>query len=234
MAKFFDKFPVIPYDIDGKQKTNYQAVTNIFFRLHIIREVLSNITTYYEHVISDDDRPEILAEKIYGDPESHWIILMANDIIDPQYDWPLNSTSFENYIIKKYGSIENAQTTYHHYEKVISREESYTGTVTETRFIINRANLASNLANSQSTVPYDHYGNLPETQEVSTYNLPQDRTVVEIISRDRISNYDYENALNEAKRTIKVIKPEYYSQIVEEFEKMSGIRQPSYIRKLVY
>lgn len=234
MGKYFDKFPGIVYDIDGKQRTNYQSVTNIFFRIRVIREVLSNISTYYEHIISDNDTPEILAEKVYGDAEAHWVILLANDILDPHYDWPLNSDSFAKYIINKYGSIENAQTTYHHYEKVISREESFSGTVTETRFTINEANLAINLASSQANVPYDHYGSLAETQSVSTYNLPQDRTVIEIISRDRITNYDYENALNESKRNIKIIKPEYYAQILDEFNNMSGLRQPSYIRKLVY
>lgn len=233
MAGYFDKFPRIVYDIDGKQRTNYQVVTNIFFRLRIIRSVLNNIAAYYEHVISDENTPEILAEKIYGDPEAHWIILLANDIIDPQYGWPLKSEDFQKYIIKKYGSVETAQTTYHHYEKVIQREESFTGTVTETRFTINEANLASVLSSTQDNVPYDHYGNLSETQEVNTYNMENGRTVIEVISRDRITNYDYENALNESRRTIKIIKPEYYRQIITEFDKMTK-NSPVYIRKLAY
>lgn len=233
MAGYFDKFPRIVYDINGNQRANYQVVTNIFFRLRIIREVLANISTYYEHVISDEHTPEILAEKIYGDPEAHWIILLANDIIDPQYGWPLKTDYFQRYIINKYGSVENAQTTYHHYEKVVTREESFSGIVTEFRFTINQANLASELSSTLDNVPYDHYGNLPETQEVSTYNLSNGRTVVEIIDRDRISNYDYEVQLNEAKRNIKIIKPEYYRQIMDEFNRLTNTK-PSYLRKLTY
>jgi hypothetical protein len=231
MASFFDKFPVIPYDINGKQRSEYQLITNIFFRMRFLRQVMSDMTTYYEHIISDDQTPEILADRMYGDPMAHWVILLANNIIDPQYDWPLNSNDFDRYIINKYGSIENAQTTYHHYEKVVSREESTSGTITEYRYVINQANLASNLSSTLSTVPYDHYGNLAEDQEVSTYNLQDGGTVIEIISREAISNYDYEHSKNEAKRTIKVIKPEYYPQIVREFENLVGF-EPSYIRKL--
>jgi len=231
MGKFFDKFPVVLYDISGKQRSNFVLSRNIFVRLRIIREVLSNMSTYYEHIIQDDHTPEILADKVYGDPEAHWIILLANNIHDPQYDWPLNSNDWNAYMIAKYGSIETAQTTYRHYEKVVNREETSTGTITEFRYVVNQANLASNLSSTLNTVPYDHYGNLAEDQEVSTYNLQTGKTVVEIISREAITYYDWELNLNEAKRTIKIIKPEYYRQISAEFDRLVKY-EPSYIRRL--
>lgn len=225
---FFDKFPVLAYDIAGKRLSNYQVSTNIFFRIRVLREILGNISAYYEYLISDSDTPEILADKIYGNPEAHWVILMANDIIDPQYDWPLNYKNFNNYIINKYGSIANAKTQIHHYEKVVAREEQLTGIVTETRFTVN----FDKLTNNTPTVPYDYYENLPETQEVNTYNLENGRTVTEIIRREAITCYDYESQLNENKRSIKIIKPEYYGQILREFENLTNTK-PSYIRKLV-
>lgn len=228
MALYFDKFPVLLYNIEGKRLSTYQATTNIFFRIRVIREILANISAYYEYLISDSDTPEILADKVYGNPEAHWLILMTNDIVDPQYDWPLNSTNFNKYIIKKYGSIANAQTQIHHYEKVVTREEQLTGIVTESRFTVNEDKLTNNTLD----VPYDYYENLPETQEVNTYNLQNGRTVVEIIRRDAISYYDYENDLNEKKRAIKIIKPEYYGQIVREFDELTNTK-PRYIRKLI-
>ena len=63
MGKFFDQFPKVPYDIAGGAFTNYETVTNIFFRLRIVREAINNIAGYYEYVISDGDTPEILADK---------------------------------------------------------------------------------------------------------------------------------------------------------------------------
>lgn len=217
MGKFFDTFPRIAYDIQGKRLTNYQSTTNILFRLRIIRSVLSNLSAYYEHLVADGDTPEILAEKVYSDPEAHWIIMMANDIVDAQYDWPLNYDQFNKYIISKYGSIENAQTTYHHYEKVVRREESRSGTVSEFRYIVNASNVASQMADT--TIPYDHYGNLANEQDVSATSVSIGTgTVIEIIYRDRITNYDYEQQQNEKKRSIKIIKPEYYNQIKKELD----------------
>lgn len=233
MSKFFDRFPKLTYDIYGKQRSNYQITTDVFFRMGVVQNVLTNISAYYEYLIKEYDTPEILAAKVYQDPEAHWIILLANNIVDPHYDWPLNSVQFSNYIIGKYGSIETAQIGIHHYEKVISREETLSGIVTETRFTVNQANLASSLASTTETLPYDYYNDLPETQEVNTFNVGDGRTVVQTVYRDAISYYDYEDALNEAKRNIKIIKPQYYPQIVEEFNKLTKNGNAPYIRKLV-
>lgn len=230
MTQFFTKFSRLSYDISGKRLSNYQSVTNVFFRLRIIREVLGNISAYYEYLIKDDDTPEILADKVYDNPEAHWIILLANNIVDPQYDWPLNYKNFNNYIINKYGSIEIAKTTYHHYEKVITREESLSGIVTENRYIINSSNVAVSMADT--TVPYDTYENLSETQDFDTIDMGNGKTVIEITRRDRISNYDYELQLNENKRAIKIVKPEYYAQIIREFDSLTQVR-PSFIRRLI-
>lgn len=228
MAKYFDKFPVITYDIAGKNLTNYQAITNILFRVRIIREALTNVSSYYEYLIKDDDTPEILAEKVYGNPEAHWIILMANDIVDAQYDWPLGYDDFNNYIVGKYGSIENAQTAYHHYEKVVIREEQLSGTITEDVFLINEDQLTVN----NMSVPFDTYDSLPKDQEFTAINMQNGKTVNETIFTRRVTNYDYEMDLNERKRAIKIIKPEYYGQIIREFDNLTASK-PAYIRRLI-
>lgn len=229
MSKFFDQFPLILYDIEGGAISKFETVTNIFFRLQVVQEALNNISSYYYHIISESETPEIIAEAIYGDPEAHWIVLLANNIVDPQYDWPLTSNAFASYIIDKYGSIANAKLQIHHYEKVIQRE--FGDIVTETRFQINKEKLTTN----SMDVPYDYYegsGSLPETQSVQTIDLGDGQTVVEIIYRDAITAYDYEDQLNENKRTIKIIKPEYYPLIIREFNDFTGNKRSPYLRKL--
>lgn len=305
MALYFDKFPRIVYDINNGQLTNFERPTNIFFRIGILQSVLSNISAYYDYLIKDSDTPDILAYNIYGSSEAHWIILLANGMIDPQYDWPLNSRAFKNYIINKYGSVENAKLTTHHYNLVITREESLTGTVTETNFQINyntqtdgqltitsangnytvgetvyissntvanatyTANVVSwtsangklvvddivrtpgetvrykilkgNTSSVSGTVssidypnyPYEYFVALPANQSVETINMGNGRTVIQTTSRSAISNYDYEEELNESKRAIKIIKPEYYSQIVNEFNNITNSATSPFVRRLV-
>lgn len=298
MAKFFDLFPRIGYDIARSKYSNYEQVTNIFLRFGFLKEVIENISSYYEYTITDSDKPEILAEKVYGDPEAHWIILYANNMTDPQYDWPLNERDFNKFIIGKYGSVANAKTTIHHYEKVITRTENSTGTSSEFRYVIDYniktnsilnmsavtgtystgeavyqgsnlafASFSANVVNWDSgageltlantvgepliynslkgnnssangvvtsfkipSVPYDYYLSLPATQGVSTYNVAG-KTITEIISRNSVTNYDYELELNENKRFIRIIKPEYYSRIMNEFGNITGSEE-SFLRRL--
>lgn len=228
MAKFFDLFPKIGYDIDGRRYTNLQITTNIFFRLGVIQSVMSNISSYYEYLIKDSDKPEDLAFNVYGDAEAHWIILLANNIIDPQHDWPLDTRSFGQYIIKKYGSIEAAKTTVHHYEKITTRLESFSGVLTETRTQINESRLTDN------PVPFfETYDDLPKSPSTTVYNLGGGRTVSETVYAAPVYIYDWEDQRNENKRAIKIIKPEYYPQIMNEFSNLTNFASTPFLRRLV-
>lgn len=227
MSSFFDRFPRVAYDINGTKPTERILATNLLFRLAFIRETLGNFSFFYEYVLRDTDQPDTLAHQLYGNPEAHWVILLANNIVDPLYDWPMNSSVFKNYIIKKYGSVETAKVTVHHYEKIITREESLTGIITEQRFIVDNTKLTDNTL----TVPHDYYTGLPATQSVITVNMGSGKTVVEIKSRASITNYDWEYDLNEKRRTIKLIKPEFYNQILQEFEILTGTSFMTWLRK---
>jgi hypothetical protein len=228
MGNFLDTFPKVIYDINKAKITNYDLVTNIFFRLGIIKEVLDNTSAYYVYTIKETDKPEILADNIYRDPEAHWIILLANDMIDPQYDWPMNYMDFENYIINKYGSIATAQSTTHHYEKVTQRQAGLTNQTIEFRQKIDYANTTNTVSDSYH---YDYYAGLADS-EYNTYSVAN-TTVYQIVSRQAISCYDYEYNLNESKRTIKIIKPEYYVQIMGELKALTNSAAQPFIRRLV-
>ena len=64
---FFDLFPKVKYDINKSLYPTYESVTNILFRLAILKNILSNTSSYYVYDIESDDTPEIVAEKVYGD-----------------------------------------------------------------------------------------------------------------------------------------------------------------------
>lgn len=198
---YFENFPLIGYDLVGQRPFKFKAVTDIFLRTKILENVQNNIYVYYSYDVQDVDTPEILASKYYNDPNKHWIILFANNIVDPFYDWPLSDQNFVAYIKSKYTTISNAQTTYHHYEKVITKTESFTQTVTVNRY----------------TVDYDTYLSLPAIAEYQTINLKDGNTVQIETSRNAVTNYDYENELNESKRKIKIIDKFYVPQIEKEF-----------------
>lgn len=216
-TKFLDVFPKIQYDINnvGFGAGSHETVVDIFFRFGVVKDVINNISSYTVYELDDSDTPEILAEKTYGDAGAGWIILYSNKIIDPQFGWPLSYDAFSKMIVDKYGSTTNAQTTTHHYEKIITRTNQFFGTTEITRFIIDNEKLTDNAL----SVPYDYYDGLAGSS--STYDI-DGKTVIEKVEGLAVSNYDYELKLNDDKRTIKVIKAEYYDFIMREFKNLTN------------
>jgi hypothetical protein len=226
MANFLDKFPLIRYTVDKKLLSEYDTARNLLFRVRVIKEIMNtNLNTYYKYTIKDEETPDDLADKVYGTSEAHWIILYANDIYDPQYDWPMSNRVFDKYIKSKYGSMEFAKTNYHHYEKVITRENPFAQKTSVTTFEVNEEILTDDLP----SVPMDSYDTLTDTTDFSTYEV-DGKTVFETISRNRVTYYDYELQLNENRRLIKIIQPRYYQQIVNELELLVNT-PPNYFRR---
>lgn len=224
MSQFFNLFPRIEYDVNNSQYSTYDAITNITFRVRFVRDLLNNIYSYTPYTIREGDTPEILADKVYGNPEAHWMILYANDMLDPQYDWPLDTRSFNNYIKKKYGSLETAQTTIHHYEKIITYHNSQTNSSTVNRYVIDEEQLTDNSPGSQ----YITYDNMAGYEEI-IYNL-DGATIREVRTKEAISVFDWELQKNEAKREIKIIKKDYYNQIMSELRALTKIDMNAYRR----
>jgi len=101
----------------GYNKTpQYVSVVDITTNIKFLKEVIDKITLYEFYDLKDTDTIDILAEKVYGSSYYNWIIMLLNDIYDYRKDFILNQEMFEKYIIKKYGSIEAARNSIHHYE----------------------------------------------------------------------------------------------------------------------
>lgn len=217
MANYFDKFPKTRYNISRSDSNinNYQVVTNIFVRLRVLSESISNIFNYYDYTIRENETPEILAEKYYNDPEAHWLILLTNNIVDPQYDWVLNTRDFDKYIITKYGSIATAQVTNHHYEKIIKRVNTTTDETSLDTYIISAT----------------EYATLPTEPGSPDATLTISGSVINTYPayRNAVSAYDWEFSENEKRRRIKLIKPEYYAGIKNEFLAMMRNATPQTI-----
>tara|TARA_Y100000310_G_C20402341_1_gene678024 strand:+ start:51 stop:578 length:528 start_codon:yes stop_codon:yes gene_type:complete len=107
---YFANFPIIPYDSVGNG--NYKLVTNLLRRVAVRSKVKSNVLFYDTYDVKRGETPEMLADKLYDDPELHWIILLVNDITDRYHQWPLNENQFIAYISDKYSNIDAT----HHYE----------------------------------------------------------------------------------------------------------------------
>ena len=118
MSRYFQYFPTTVHDL--KQDGTSVTVTNILKRFKISDLALDDMQEYYDYRLQDGDRPDIIAEKYYGDADYAWLVLFSNNIVDPVKEWPLYGADFTNYLEQKYGSIELANTTIKKRYKILS------------------------------------------------------------------------------------------------------------------
>ena len=107
---YFDNFPVIPYDSVGKGY--FKDVTNLLRRVGVRAKVKTNTMLFDTYDVKEGETPESIADKLYDDPELHWVILLVNNIADRYHQWPMNTPQFQSYVTEKYA---NPDAT-HHYE----------------------------------------------------------------------------------------------------------------------
>ena len=97
--EFFKNFPEMQYKLDsGKIVT----IKDFFRKSSIEPTAQEAIIDYTFYELSEGDRPDIVASKLYGDPDLHWVFFLVNEF-ENYYDWFKSSRDFENYITKRYG-----------------------------------------------------------------------------------------------------------------------------------
>lgn len=105
--RYFDKFQTIQY--------SNNVVKNITQRATFVTSVYNNPLFYYPYDIADGERPDMIADRYYKDQYQSWQLYLANKVVDPYYDWYVDQTTFDKFIVKKYGSLANAVTKIKYY-----------------------------------------------------------------------------------------------------------------------
>ena len=173
---YFQQFPKLQYDIKGDGNVN--VIPDIFRRIKLKNKIRDNLVILDKYDLTDGEKPEDVAFKIYGSVDYYWVVLLVNNVVDRYYDWPMGFQEFENYVNDKYaepGAI-------HHFEvKQTSGRQEGLEPEDYSHFI---------------EVNADHPG------------------------AQSVSNYEYEQRLQNKKRQIKILNPDYLSSFIEEFEKL--------------
>lgn len=102
--------------------TDYVVTKNIFKRAKLREDIANAVTAFDYYQIIDNERPDQVAAKVYNNPQLDWVILITNNIININQDWPLDNNSLYKYLIDKYGSDEELGKV-HHYETLQFRDE---------------------------------------------------------------------------------------------------------------
>jgi hypothetical protein len=199
--KYFNTLPKV---VTTDNNNNNIILTNLLARVNVIPELLKNPLLYYSYDVQEGETPEIIASKYYGSPDNFWIVMFSNQLLDPEWDWPLSYANFSAYIADKYGSASAAQSQIARYEKIITTSDSLSNMVNKEVIIIDQ-NEYSNTALNTVTVDF---GN---------------ETVVITTEVNEVSAYDSELLVNESKRNINLLNVKFLPTIQSQFKKLMGV-----------
>ena len=227
MSNYFKRIPNIDYvsRLPNAKIGDYMKVKNLFKRGVLRDDIFQDLAIFTKYEISNDDRPDNVAFNFYGDSNLDWLVLLCNNIINIQSEWPMSQKSFDNYLISKYTESGDSDTDT--YDRIYNGVHHY-----ETKQIKN-SNDVEILAEGLTVSPdytltyYDWlvsgYVILSKAAN-ETYNTSL---------LTPITNYQYEEKIEDDKRNIFLLKPLYISLVIDDLSEMMKYKKGSteYISK---
>ena len=190
---YFKQLPDLDYPSlanDRNSAYDYQVVKNIFKRAIIRDDVFDEATAFTKYSVQGDERPDQVAFNFYNDSNYDWVVLTTNNIIHVRDEWPMSTNDFLTYVNSKYTTQQLSNI--HHYETKIIRDSR--GRLIQPKGL---------------TVPDGH--------SITFLDNGVLRTESQLTS---FTFFEHETNLNDKKRDINILKPEYLTIFLEDFEEI--------------
>ena len=199
MSNYFRKLPNLDYPSllkNRESNVDYVQTKNLFRRVKIREDLFANFMQFDKYEIVGDERPDNVSEKVYGRDDLDWVVLLSNNIIDINNEWPLSQLQLNRFLSDKYTPQE--LVSIHHYETLELRDNK------------NQLILPAGLVVDEDyNLEY-----LSGGQVKSTNSLVDGRPV------RAVTFFDYENDLNDQKRNINVLKRDFLGIFIKDFERI--------------
>ena len=235
--KYFKHYPTIDFDV--KNDGQLIEAKDIFRNNRVNDNSDEAITGYEYYYVNDQDRPDVLATKLYGDATLYWLFWMVNDKFATYNDWPKSQSILERFIARKYTGkalvsnqqsdiVSSSDSKFLQGEKVVGSTSSAFGFVTKIdptnkQLVLNdiqgQFQAGETVTGSNSTKSFiissvRNFSDSPHHYINSDGNKTTSETTTSV------SNHDYEQELNDSKRSIRYIKVDYVPQLLREFKSM--------------
>ena len=205
MSNYFKQVPNLEYvsRLPNAKISDYITVKNLFKRGNLADDIFQDLTIFTKYEIKGDDRPDNVANKVYEDPDLDWVILLANNIINIQSEWPMPQRDFDRYLLDKYETYEKLNEI-HHYETLECKNTVGAVVVPKGLWV----------ESDYSVTYYDWYAGAEMTKSSSDI----------VVS---VTNYEYEDNLENEKRNIYLLKARYLNIIKDDLKEMMQYKKGS-------
>ena len=194
---------------EGRSEGDYSVVKNFFKRARLRDDIFQDLTFFTKFTVVGDDRPDTVANTVYDDPSLDWVVLLSNNIINVQSEWPLGQAAFNTYVTEKYPDEETLYSGIHHYE-------------------------ANEVKTNDGSIIIASGTRVSVGQSVSYFDEDSSQHVVRTDIASPVTNYMFEDQLNEDKRNITVLRPSYLELFVSDMRRiMTYSRSSQYVTNKV-
>ena len=197
---YFRQLPDLDYPSLSNDRTSsydYIKVKNIFKRAVMRDDIFNEVTAFTKYSVVGDERPDQVANSFYKDSALDWVILTTNNIIHVRDEWPMGSQDFATYLNQKYTDQELSNV--HHYETEVLR-------------------------NSRGQLIQPEGLKVPSGHSITFIDNGVLRTESKI---KQVTFLEHETNLNDAKRNIKILREEYLTAFLEDFNNIMTYQESS-------
>ena len=203
MSSYFSEVPNFEYvsRLPDSKISDYITVKNFFKRGFLREDIFQNLTFFTKYQIQGSDRPDNVASQVYNDSTLDWLVLISNNIVNIQNEWPISNADFDELMLDKYGSYDTLFNGIHHYETIEVKDARD----------VKILNAGLKVESDYSITFFDE-------------RADQMKTVTPTIP---VTNYQYEQKVNEDKRNIYLLQPRYVQVVRDDLEDLMTYREGS-------
>jgi len=205
MSNYFKQVPNFEYvsRLPDAKISDYIAVKNFFKKAKLRPDIFQNLATFSKYQIKGDDRPDNVAEDFYQDSSLDWLVLTSNNIVNIQTEWPMPQRDFDRFLLDKYGSYTNLQSVHHHETLEVK--------------------------NSKGVVMLEKGLEVKSDFSFSYYDwwLGEQKTIANTNLVTEVTNYQYEEKIEDAKRNIFLLKVRYLNLVADDLEEIMTYKEGS-------
>ena len=204
MPSYFRQVPNFEYvsRLPDAKIGDYAPLKNLFKKGKLREDIFQDLAFFTKYQIKGNDRPDNVAFEVYQDSTLDWLVLLCNNIVNIQTEWPLPQQQFDEYMLEKYGNYDTLYSGIHHYE-------------------------TKEVKNSQGVIIVAAGLEVPSSYSVSFYDYFIDQQVDSGNIATPVTNYEYEDRLENDKRNIYLLKSQYLNIVLNDMRDIMPYKKGS-------
>ena len=215
---YFNELPNIAYQSPLSHKNSsrdYIIIKNLFRRTKLFDHLSGSVSALDRFVIENGERPDTVAELLYGDSRLDYIVILVAGITNINHQWPLEDHQVYNYALDKYGSDEKLNGI-HHYETVEIRDEQDRQILPPNLIVDVDFKIDGTAVKYPSTIRYTIISETGNRQ----LDDKNEFTVLTDNIASPVTNLEYEYIENEKRREINVLYPSYVQAFINDLREV--------------